>query len=204
MEIPIKAKVICEDGDCGHITCVVINPVTDELTHVVVEDGHYPYEERIIPVELFEARTSDSLTLTCNRDEFLHMEKYFEHRYVHVDKVHGVYPASRHVYLPYGWPIYENFADIKYEHIPPGEIAFHRGAEVIATNGHVGQVDEFLIEPGSGHITHIIMRENHIWEKKEIAIPISQIDHIEENEVYLKLDKDSIDALPTIPVNRPS
>jgi sporulation protein YlmC with PRC-barrel domain len=202
MEIPINTKVICSDGNCGHITCVVIDPITDELTHVVVEDDSYPYEEHIVPVDLFQERTSDSLGLACNRNEFLQMDKYFEHRYIHVDKVHGVYPASRHVYLPYGWPIYENFADIKHERIPPGEITFHRGAQVFATDGLVGKVDEFLIEPNSGHITHLIMREGHIWDKKEVAIPVSQIDSIKEDEIYLKLDKEKIISLPTISVNR--
>jgi hypothetical protein len=38
MDIPIHAKVLCEDGGaCGHTTYVVINPVTEKMTHVVVQ-----------------------------------------------------------------------------------------------------------------------------------------------------------------------
>jgi hypothetical protein len=60
-----------------------------------------------------------------------------------------------------------------------------------------------ICEDGNcGLVTHLIMGEGHIWDKKEVAIPVSQIDSIEEDEVYLKLDKESIMALPSIPVNR--
>jgi hypothetical protein len=29
----------------------------------------------------------------------------------------------------------------------------------------------------------------HPWKEKEVTIPVSQIDHIEEKVVYLKVDK---------------
>ncbi len=202
MEIPIKAKVFCRDEHCGHISCVVINPINDEVTHVVVEDDYYPYEERIVSVELIKETTSDSIDLSCDKDELSHMEDFIEHRYIHVDKVHGSYPARRHVYLPYGWPIHEEFAEIKQERIPPGKVPFHLGAVVNAVDGTVGQVDEFLIDPESGHITHLIMRKDHLWGRTDKTIPVSEIDRVEEDTVFLKLDKAEIEALPEIPIDR--
>jgi hypothetical protein len=41
-----------------------------------------------------------------------------------------------------------------------------------------------------------------LWGQKNISIPLSQIDRIEENTVWLKLDKKSIEALPIIPIHR--
>lgn len=202
MEIPIKAKVYCQDEHCGHIGCVVINPTNEKITHIVVEEDEYPHEERIIPVGQIKETTSDSVYLSCTRDELSEMEDFVEHRFIHVDKVHGLYPARRHVYLPYGWPIHENFAEIKQERIPPGQITFHRGAEVKAVDGTVGQVDEFLVDPESGHITHLVMRKDHLWGEVEKTIPVSEIDHVEENTVYLKLDKAGINSLPDIPIER--
>lgn len=202
MKIPIKSKVFCQDEHCGHIGCVVINPMNDEVTHIVIEDDHYPYKERIVPVDLIRETTSDSVYLSCNHDEFLKMENFIEHRYVHVDKVNSIYPARRHVYLPYGWPINENFADVPHERIPPGELAIHRGAIVEAMDGRAGKVDQFLIEPISGHITHLIMREGHSWGQKEITIPISEVDHVDDDVVYLKLKKADIEELPRIPTHQ--
>ena len=88
------------------------------------------------------------------------------------------------------------------ERIPQNELAIHRGAQVFATDGEVGRVDEFLIDPDSSAITHLILREGHLWNREEVTIPVSQIEHIEEDEVYLKLDKCAIEALPSIPLRR--
>jgi hypothetical protein len=46
------------------------------------------------------------------------------------------------------------------------------------------------------------MREGHLWGKKDVAIPVSGIDHYEENTVYLKLSKQQIEALPAVPIRR--
>jgi sporulation protein YlmC with PRC-barrel domain len=75
---------------------------------------------------------------------------------------------------------------------------------VEATDGKVGRVDEFLINPKTDHITHLVLREGHPWGRKDVTIPVSQIDHYKENTVYLKLDKHGIEALPAIPVRRGS
>ena len=91
---------------------------------------------------------------------------------------------------------------VEYERIPPGELAVHRGAHVEATDGHVGKVDEFLVDPTSGHITHLILRKGHLWGQTDVAIPISEIERTMEDIVYLKLDKHDIAALPAISVRR--
>ncbi len=71
-----------------------------------------------------------------------------------------------------------------------------------ASDGHVGRVDEFLIDPDTDNITHLVLREGHLWGKKDVTIPVSQIDHYKENIVYLKLNKQAIDDLPVIPIHR--
>jgi hypothetical protein len=63
-------------------------------------------------------------------------------------------------------------------------------------------VDEFLINPDNDRITHLIMREGHLWGQKDVTIPVSPIDHYKDGTVYLKLRKKAIEKLPTIPVER--
>ena len=75
-------------------------------------------------------------------------------------------------------------------------------ASCIIDECNVGQVDEFLVDPVSGHITHLILRKGHLWGQKDVTIPVSEIARVEEDTVYLKLTKEQIEALPTIPVRR--
>jgi hypothetical protein len=88
------------------------------------------------------------------------------------------------------------------EQIPPGELAVHRGTEVEAVDGYVGKVDEFLIDPLTGHITHLVLRTGHLWGERDITIPVSQIDRVAPEGVYLKLDKEAVNELPGITVHR--
>jgi hypothetical protein len=101
------------------------------------------------------------------------------------------------------WPFYApESADIPLakDHIPADELTIRRGARVEAVDGHIGRVDEFLINPGNDHITHLVMREGHLWGQKDVTIPVSQIDHYKDNTVYLKLDKWDIGRLSSLPV----
>jgi len=73
---------------------------------------------------------------------------------------------------------------------------------VQATNGHVGQVDEFAVDAESCHITHLVLRQGHLWGKRDITLPFSAIDHVADDVIYLKLDKAVIEQLPVVPVRR--
>jgi sporulation protein YlmC with PRC-barrel domain len=202
MDIPIHAKVVCQDGECGQVTCVIFNPVTDNLTHIVVKENPFPHEERLIPIKLIQETSSNRVHLKCTQDEFGRMDHFVKHEYVELDKSYAGYAGGYYAYLPYASPVDEDYIDIQRESVPMGELAIHRGAEVQAADGHVGKVDEFLVEPANGHITHLIMCEGHIWDQKDVTIPVSEIDHVKDNIVYLKADKAAVEALPAIPVHR--
>ncbi|MBN1264351.1 MAG: hypothetical protein JXA25_02580 [Anaerolineales bacterium] len=200
MNIAIDARIVCETGVCGSVSCVIINPVNNELTHVVVDDAVYPYTRYVIPTSLLEETESNVLRMKGTKKDFSKLEHFIEHRFIKSDEAHGFYPASRHVYLPFGWPIHEEFAKLEVEHIPQGELAIHRGATVEAVDGPIGKVDQFLVLPPNGHITHLIMLENHRWGNSRVTIPISAIDHTAKDVVYLKLNKAEIKTLPDIPI----
>ncbi len=73
-------------------------------------------------------------------------------------------------------------------------------SRVEATDGYVGQVDELLISPNNRQVTHLVLRERHVMKKREIAIPVSQIDHVYEDIIFLRLDLQSVEELPTISI----
>ena len=66
------------------------------------------------------------------------------------------------------------------------------------TDGDIGQVDEFIVDPKSKYVTHLVLKEGLPWKKKQITIPVSEIERIENYTVYLKLNKQAVKALPTV------
>lgn len=206
MDIPIGAKVICSDGACGQSTYIVLNPVTDNVTHFVVEETTLPYIERLVSIDEIQKSDLQNIYLRCTRSEFEKMEPFIETDFISSNSyeysVPFTYPPTAPLMV---WPylkLPDHMAIIRLEHIPPSELAVRRGADVHATDGHVGEVDEFIVNPENGHITHLVLRKGHPWGEKDISIPVSQIDRIEENDVFLKMDKLQIASLPTIPVKR--
>jgi sporulation protein YlmC with PRC-barrel domain len=190
MDIPLNAKVSCADGPSGKSLSLVIMPTTEEITHVVVGDGLFPETEYLVPVDRIVTSTHETILLNCSQQDLLKMPVFNQVEFI---------PSGSSMMWPYATPG-AGYIEIDHEHIPANELAIRRGASVEATDGHVGRVDEFLINPIDNAITHLVLREGHLWGQKNITIPMSQIDRIEENTVWLKLDKHSIETLPAIPI----
>src|ERR1035437_10104085 len=64
-EFRIGAKVDASDGECGALARVVVDPVAQALTHLVVAPKHHRGLGRLVPVELVEAVEGDQIRLRC-------------------------------------------------------------------------------------------------------------------------------------------
>ena len=80
-----------------------------------------------------------------------------------------------------------------------GQRVIHQGATVEATDGKVGQVDELLLDPETEQITHLVLREGHLWGQKEVVVPLSVVDKVVQDSVYLTLDRETISAMLAVP-----
>jgi sporulation protein YlmC with PRC-barrel domain len=192
--------VRCTDGPCGKSNCVILNPITDQVTHVAVEGNSFPYVKRLVPVEKIKETTSDLIQLTCDLYEYVTMPEFIQSEFIIPSPYGGNEEIPTTMLLPYAMVM--GTITIEHEQIPHNELAIHRGTPVIARDGRVGKVDEFLVEPKNGHITHLVLREGHLWGKKDVSIPVSQIDRIEKDDVYLKIDKQAVQGLPTLDIHR--
>jgi sporulation protein YlmC with PRC-barrel domain len=196
MDIPINTDIQCADGHGGRSTCVVLNPATRQVTHLVVQEKHAPHTQRLVPIAQVVEATSGAIQLHCTTDDLARMQPFIETEYIQLDP--PLYGAGAAMIGPYINPN-SMIVPVGHERTPPGEQVFHRGARVSAINGLVGRVDEFIVEPQSGQITHMVLREGYLWNRKDVTIPVKQISRVADDIVYLKLDKRGVEALPAIP-----
>ena len=213
-DIPLNAKVICIDGECGKSSHVIINPLNQTITHIVVEnDSLRDSKQRLVPFNKIVETTHKSIQLKCTTKELAAMEKFTETHFINSDEAEYATFGStdEHIFnevelysmYPYVYSEDNLFSiAVEDERIPPGEMAVRRGADVRATDGLVGKVDEFVIDPENGHITHLVVREGHLWDKKELTLPLSAVDRLDEYVVELKLNKKTVKSLPAIPLKR--
>jgi sporulation protein YlmC with PRC-barrel domain len=202
MDIPVNAEVCCGDGLCGQSTYIIVNPVSQQVTHLVVKEKQAPHTERLVPVNLVKETTHDQVHLGCTQDELVRMETFIETEYIREGIPDYERYEDSYMVWPYQVPEVTKTVTVRHKRVPHGELAVRRGARVRASDGRIGRVDEFLVDPEDGHITHLILREGHLWGQKDVTIPISEIERIEENTVYLKLNKRDIGKLPAIPIRR--
>ncbi|MCB0170450.1 MAG: DUF1269 domain-containing protein [Anaerolineae bacterium] len=199
--IALNAKVECTDGHCGTSTQIIIDPVSKKLTHLVVQEQWVPHTEYLVPIDQIVETSRETIRLAFPKAELKGMKKFVQTEFIETDSMMPYYGEDTMMAWPYTIPDRMRLP-IEHERVPQGELAVHRGTYIQATDGPVGKVDEFLVDPDTGHITHLILRENHLWGRKVVALPLSTIDHTDDENVYLTIDKAAIGALPTIPVSR--
>ncbi|MGD9048223.1 MAG: PRC-barrel domain-containing protein [Anaerolineae bacterium] len=201
MEFPLNADVHCTDGRSGRSSHIVINPATEKITHIVVKEKRPSRLERLVPIRLVANTAAEAILLNCSLQEFSNLEPFNQTHFVHGDLPHHATDPSLTMLWPYAVPA-KRTVDEKIRPIPPGQLAVRRGARVRATDGRVGRVDEFLVDPDSGHITHLCLRKEHVLGDRQVCIPVSEIGEIKERVVQLKVDREAIASLPSFPVKR--
>jgi sporulation protein YlmC with PRC-barrel domain len=205
MDIPVNVEVHCNDGLCGRSTYVLVDPRRKEVTHLVVKEAEAPHEERIVPIAEVLDTAPDVILLRCSLDELDDMPSFIQTEFIREEMPDIKYAPSG--YVPFGtyyvslYPVPDRTQVVAVEHkkVPLGELAIQQDTHVEATDGRVGRVDELIVHPASEQITHLVMREGHLWGKRDIVIPASEIDRIEDGTVYLKLSKDEVEALVAVP-----
>ena len=209
MEIPLNTQVECTDGICGRSVYVLINPVTEQVTHLIVKEGSSNTTEYMVSVDIVADTIADTIQLSCSKAELEKMDPFIKTEFVeekapdrYINYSGGMYSAGSYYYLSYVTSGTTVQVPVELRQLPPGELSIRRGTRVEATDGYVGQVDEFVVNPENCHITHLVMREGHVWGQKEVIIPLSAMGDTHDDTVFLTLNQNQIESLPTFPLRR--
>ncbi len=197
MDVPIDGKVACADGFCGRITHAIIKLDDLQVTYVVVEESGAEHRERLVPFHLIQEGTPELIQLRCTAGELDKLEPFVQTRLVVAGDYSFSYSLGVYGLEPFIIPA-PLMVPMQLKNLESGELPIRRGSRVKAKDGYVGKVYEFLVDPDNETITHLILKIGPFWSRKEIAIPVDQIDRVEETIVYLKMDKKSVQMLPPI------
>lgn len=201
MDFPLGVEVHCNDGRCGRSTYIILNPVTDQLTHIVVKELSPSRVERLVPSSLVKSSAAEVILLNCDKEEFSKLEPFNQTHFVRSALPHYATDPALTLLWPYAVAT-ERTVDSPVRSLPEGELAIHRLAKVYATDGLVGRVDGFLVNPETCHLTDLVVRDDRLLKEELIIIPLSFIDRIRENKVYLNVKKAVVEEVPANQINR--
>jgi sporulation protein YlmC with PRC-barrel domain len=192
----IGANVSCTDGACGEVSRLIVDPAADTVTHLVVEPKHRRGHGRLIPVSLADTSTGQ-IRLRCTRAEFEKLDSAEETVRLPGDNPTTTFVGGYDPALTTGRRRY-----VTEDSVPLGEVEVLPGESVHATDGYIGQVRGFVIDPASRQVTHVLLREGHPWGRKEVAIPVSAVTLVDD-EIQLSITKQQVQDLPPVDIDHP-
>ena len=192
----IGADVGCTDGACGEVSRLIVDPAADTVTHLVVKPKHQRGHGRLVPVDLVDTSTGQ-IRLRCTKAEFEKLDPAEETRQLPEEPptptiLAGYDPASSVGRRQY----------VTEDSVPLGEDEVGPGEHVHATDGHIGQVRGFVVDPDSHHVTHVLLQEGHLWGRKEVAIPISAVTQVDDG-IRLSITRQQVRDLPPVDIDHP-
>jgi sporulation protein YlmC with PRC-barrel domain len=197
----IGADVRCTDGTCGTLSRVVVDPVAREATHLLVQprQGHEPV--RLVPLGLVSSAAGE-VRLSCTSAEFDRLDPGQETRFIAGDADVPDYRPGDIVFWPhYGYRGARGDL-VTSDTIPVGEVEVYRGEHVHATDGTIGRVEGLVIDPQSGHVTHVLLQKGHLGGHQGVAIPISAVTRAEDR-IEVSLTRQQVRDLPPVNVDQP-
>ena len=206
MDISIHTDVYCTDGLVGKSTHIIVDLVTEQVTHFVLktkDDGR----EYLVPLDMISSADREKIQLNCSKGEFNDLNP-FPAAYFNKSESYGGppplpsegIPASNTLYHPYR--TVETEAEGTTVQTSTELQAINKGAVVLATDAQVGKIDELVIDPKTYRITHLVLRQHELLKQKEITIPVSAIERVEMDTVYLKIGKEEVASLPTVTLKK--
>jgi sporulation protein YlmC with PRC-barrel domain len=210
-QFTIGAEARCSDGTCGDVTRVVLDPIAEEVTHLVVEPSGRQGLGRLVPLELIDA-SAGGILLRCTMAEFTRLDSAEETQLVPATAGYEAYDPEQVL----SWPYYGLGAadaglsmgtmpasvSVTTDTVPLGEVTVRRGDQVQATDGEIGRVQGLIINRDSHHVTHVLLQEGHLWGRKEVAIPIGVVASTETG-IQLTITKHDVQNLPPVQIDHP-
>jgi sporulation protein YlmC with PRC-barrel domain len=186
----IGVETHCVDGTCGELSRLVVDPISQSVTHLVVEPPHRRGLGRLVPLDLVDT-DGNEVKIRCTRAEFEALDAaertlFLEGPIGEVAPDMGPYYGMGNVSAP-----------VSYDTIPLGEVSVRRGQHVHATDGDIGWVQGLVISADDHRVTQVLLQEGRLWNRKEVAIPIEAVAALGDG-IQLNLTKHDLQDLPAV------
>jgi sporulation protein YlmC with PRC-barrel domain len=192
-EFTLGARASCPDGFCGVVSRTILDPAARTVTHLVIGPRHGA-GGRLVPLDLVEAAAGE-IRLRCTLDEFGRLDPAEETELVdggYGDAgAMGMGGSVPGMSLGYSTPLVVEHA------VPLGDIEVERHESVLAMDGHIGQVEGFAVDPADQKVTHVLLKEGHLWGRRQVAIPVSAVESVDAG-IRLNITKQQVEDLPPL------
>ena len=86
-------------------------------------------------------------------------------------------------------------ATVSTDAVPEGESEVGAHEQVHATDGEIGRLKGFAVDPADHRVTYVLLREGHLWGHHDVAIPASAVASLDDG-IWLNITKKQVQELP--------
>ena len=215
MRVDLDAKVRASDGEeIGSVDRAVVDPHTNEVTHLVIGTGAIFGRDIVVPREDIEraSQDGDTIQLDLTKDELERFPDFEPEQYgapppAWVAPAGYGFPASS-----YAWPVAmdpmlgpvpmvvpEELVDAQ-EIEEPDQVTLMKGALVLDRHDDdIGVVDDLRFDAETGQLEGFVLRVGGALRTlfgggDTVEVSRYQIESVGESVVTLKLAKDEVEA----------
>lgn len=216
------------ERNLGRITRIVMDPVTDKVTHVVVRHGLIFTEDKVIPIEYFRSASPERADLRDDVGDLEALPVFKESHYVPAGNAGDDVPensmdaqvppflywyppmtlSSQHTIGYYGVPSfggtledeYQNRRYVKWttQNIPDDTVAVKEGAEVISADGKHVGDIEEIQVDSESDYATHVLISQGLFLKEKKWVPTLWFRTVEDDRVYLAVTSSLLKTLPEV------
>jgi sporulation protein YlmC with PRC-barrel domain len=205
-ELPLRfeigSRVLCADGPCGKLNRVVLDPATENATHLIVTRGVVRRHDVVVPVSAVKEAAGQNVRLKVAGGDLDGYKRYrdVDFRVPVVGWRSDRYAPQHVVYAmsPYEGIGGQSLTPSKHYHfhegIPFNLRAVGKGTKVHNAEGPLGEIDHVLVDCAQGHITHLVVQ--HGMRREYRIVPVQMVQAVDDSGLTLLGDHDDLTGLP--------
>ena len=200
MDVVLDEPVTCTDGAPLEVVDAVVDPRTRTVTNVVIRPHRASSLARLVPVQHLEEHPG-GLRLALDLQAFNQLPMATEVAFVRLDELPsadvGDTPGSERVAaFPYVGAGPSDRVTVIRGLLPEGNVELRRKSRVVTPDGRIiGRVDALRCD-GDDAITAVLVRTGRVFGRRQVAIPIAQVDAIADDTVTISIPKAVVRDLP--------
>ena len=213
MKFKYGSDIVNHQGEkVAELYQIVIDPASDQITHLVAKKGFLFPSDKVIPISLVMSSSQDQIKLYDFDGDFDDLDEFVEVEFVKSERERKnslldsegttvppllAYPPAGHGfgYVPViNYPEQPETEMVK--NIPDETVDIPKNARVLGLNGeHVGNVEEVMVDPTSDQISHFVISKGLFFTEEKL-IPASWVRGYDSNKLKLVVNEKIIENLP--------
>jgi len=196
LDLTIGAQVQCTDKQCGKLVKVVVDPSTQQVSDLILEQGLLFKTARVVPVSAVEKATPGEVYLGIPSDELDNCAEYREIE-LHEPAPDVQRPAPAIDLMSGGvspTPIVPMIRKRIREGVAAGRAILDHKTGIENLSEELGHVDHVILDESTGGIVELVMRRGFF--PGYYVIPMTTIEEISDGNVLVSLVEHELETLP--------